>query len=185
MDKKDLRLRLKEMRRALTETEVLEKSHRAQEFILETEVYKNADCIMAYMPLGKETDTSLIIKQAYLDGKTVAFPVTCEETGEITPYIAEKNTCFEKGGFSVKEPVLGWVANVEKIDLVIVPGIGFDSNGNRLGFGKGCYDGFLKKTQAVRMGLCYEFQLEKHIPATEYDEKMDYIVTENGILKCK
>ena len=183
--KNKLREIYKAKRREITSEEVATKSKKACEFFLESDLYKNAKTLMLYMPLGKETDTTKIIQKAFDDGKKVAFPVTDEKSGEITPCYATAETEFAKGGFSVKEPCGNDFANPMDIDVVIVPGIAFDTMGNRIGFGKGCYDKLLCKTNAVRVGFCYELQICDEIQAEDYDVKMDYIITEVGIKKEK
>ena len=181
--KNEIRKEFKKKRASMEKTEVAEKSRVACDLFLKSEIYKNARVIMAYMPLGNETDTSYIIKKAFEDGKRLAFPVTDEQSGEITPCFAFADSNFEKGAFSVIEPADKIVANGEDIDVVIVPGIAFDKKGARVGFGKGCYDRFLNKTNAVKVGFCYSFQLCDDIPADSYDIQMDFLITENEIIK--
>ena len=174
----------KKIRREMIRTEAVAKSAAASLKFLETDIYKNANVVMVYKPIGNETDTTDIIKQAYFDGKQIVVPVTNGETGEITPKIITQTTEFNQGAFSVDEPIGGITADVADIDVVIVPGIAFDKKGNRIGFGKGCYDMFLNNCMAVKIGFCYEFQLSDNIPADKHDIKMDYIITEKEIIKC-
>lgn len=183
--KSEIRKELKLIRRAMEKTEVCEKSTKACRMFLESDLYKNANVLMLYMPLGNETDTTDIINKAFADGKKVVFPVTDEASGEITPCYANAQTEFEKGAFSVNEPTVLDVAEFDEIDVVIVPGIAFDKSGARIGFGKGCYDGFLVKTKAIKTGFCYDFQLCEKIPTEEHDIKMDCIITENKTIICK
>lgn len=183
--KNEIRKKFKEKRRAMEKSEVSEKSRCACEVFLKSEMYKNAKILMLYMPLGNETDTTEIIKRAFADEKKLIFPVTDERTGVITPCYATTETEFKEGAFSVNEPCDANVAEPLDIDTVIVPGIAFDKSGGRIGFGKGCYDGFLNKTKAVKIGFCYELQLCDKIPGKEYDIKMDCIITENRIIMCK
>ena len=182
--KNHIRNRYKEIRRAIGAAEAEEKSCLAAQVFLDSDLYKNSKIIMLYMPLKNETDTKGIIKKAFEDGKSLVFPVTERESGEITPYFAEKDTCFKKGNFSVFEPYDTQKADPEAIDVVLVPGIAFDKSGNRIGYGKGCYDKFLKNTKSVRVGYCYEAQLCEKIPADSLDEKMDCIITEKGLIEC-
>ncbi|MBO5453205.1 MAG: 5-formyltetrahydrofolate cyclo-ligase [Clostridia bacterium] len=178
-----IRKQNKEKRALMTKTEVEEKSKKAASYFLESEIYKNSHVLMLYMPLGNETDTRYIINNAYRDGKKVVFPVTDEKSGEITPFYADENTNFKKGAFCVNEPLCADIADPTDIDLVLVPGIAFDRTGMRVGFGKGCYDGFLKKLSAVKVGYCYNFQLTDKIESEAHDISMDFIVTESGIIK--
>lgn len=165
--------------------EVREKSNDAAGIFIKSEFYKNSSQIMLYMPLGNETDTSEIIQRAFSDGKKCIFPVTNPITGEITPYYANKGTSFKKGAFSVFEPENNESADVGQIDVFIVPGIAFDRTGTRVGFGKGCYDRFLKYTDAVKIGFCYDFQIADCIPADKHDIKMDFLITESELIKCE
>ena len=140
---------------------------------------------MCYMPLKGETDTSYIVKQAFLDGKRVALPVTSGDDATVEAYYIDQDTTFKKGMFDVLEPVCKDKADIGDIDVVIVPGIAFDTNGARIGFGKGCYDRFLEAFSGVKVGYCYGFQIYDNVPCDEYDIMMDYIVSDIGIAKIK
>ncbi len=183
--KHQIRNEMKERRRFMDRGEVVEKSQRAAEIFLNSEIYKSARVIMLYMPLGNEADTREIIKRAFADGKRLVLPVTDEGTGKITPVFFEENTVFRKGGFSVTEPKNSKDAKKSEIDVVIVPGIAFDKNGARVGFGKGCYDMFLEGMDAVKIGFCYEFQICEGIPADRHDVKMNFLLTETGMREIK
>ncbi len=65
-----------------------------------------------------------------------------------------------------------------------MPGLAFDRQGNRLGYGKGCYDKLLKNLTAVRIGICFEAQLVESVPSNKNDQKMDFVITAKGIVKC-
>ncbi|MBO4940780.1 MAG: 5-formyltetrahydrofolate cyclo-ligase [Clostridia bacterium] len=178
MTKAEIRKINKEKRKLMTEAEVKEKSLAIAKTFLDSEIYKNAKTIMVYMPIGNEVDTKEIIASALSDGKRIIVPVTDAKTGEITPCEINENTAFEKGAFSVFEPVEKVPADPPQIDVVLVPGIAFDKKGGRIGFGKGCYDRFLKKMEAFKIGLCYDFQLCDEIEAESHDIKMDFVITE-------
>ncbi len=180
-----IRNNIKQIRKNITETDVKKLSYMASEVFLESDVYKNSKTIMCYMPLKGEADTSYMIEKAFLDGKNVAVPVTHPVTLDIVPYYITENTEYKKGSFSVTEPVGGIVAKKEDIDTVIVPGVAFDKNGARLGFGKGCYDRFLSDYKGIKVGFSLGFQIYDEIPSQEHDVKMDYIVSEKGIFSNK
>ncbi len=179
-DKAELRRQCKARRAALSESEVQQKSAAVADLFLKSEIYNAASCIMLYMPIFNEVDTLEIMKNAHQSGKKVVLPVT-DVDDNITPCCADADTGFKSGRYSVQEPVGTQTAEPDEIDIVIVPGVAFDKSGNRIGFGKGCYDKFLKATKAVKVGLCYGFQLYDEIPADLYDVKMDYVICENGI----
>ena len=182
--KNTIRLENKNKRKLMTIDDVLTKSEACQMNFLKTSIYKNAQCIMIYKPLGNETKTDIILNKAISDGKKIVYPVTDEQSGIITPYFADEKTLFKKGAFSVSEPVGVQKTPLDDIDVVIVPGIAFDKSGGRIGFGKGCYDMFLKGFNPIKIGFCYDFQISRSIPTDDNDVKMDYIISENGFFKC-
>ena len=179
--KAEIRQITKEKRNGMSVDEVMEKSALAAELFLNSQLYQNSNCLMLYMPLGKEADTSLILKKALSDGKSLVMPVTDVKNTDIIPCVVTKDTCFQKGAYSINEPDKIIKADESEIDTVIVPGVAFGKDGGRVGFGKGYYDRFLKKTKAVKIGFCYDFQLWETIPTDEHDVAMDYVVTSNGI----
>lgn len=181
--KAKIRALCKEKRNAMPVDEVIEKSVLAEELFLSSELYHNSECIMLYMPLGNETDTSLILKKALANGKMVVIPVTDTSNTDIIPCIVSKDTVFKKGAYSINEPDRLIKADETHIDTVIVPGIAFGKDGGRVGFGKGYYDRFLQKTNAIKVGFCYEFQLYETIFTDKHDVAMDYVVTERKIYK--
>lgn len=183
--KNKIREEMKQRRKAMTPEDAFEKSQSAQKIFLESEQYKKAKSVMLYIPLGKEVETTDIIRDAFSSGKNVLVPVTDNETYEISAYRITESTEFEKGTFSVKEPKEKVSFDKNEIDVVLVPGIAFDRLGGRVGFGKGCYDKFLKKTNAVKIGFCYDFQLVDYIETNSNDISMDYIITEKGIIRGK
>ncbi len=182
--KNEIRKLNKLLRKEMSWQDVKSKSRKAGDVFLASDIYKNCKILMIYMPLGNETDTSTIMQTALDDGKRIVLPVTDGETGEITPYYAERDTRFQIGAFSVQEPDSSDVARLEDIDVILVPGIAFDMSGARVGFGKGCYDRLLKNADAIKVGYCYDFQISGSIQVEEYDILMDYIVSENGMIKC-
>lgn len=182
--KNEIRKLKKEERRLMSKEDVLKKSNLACEIFLQSNIYKESKTLMLYMPLGNEINPMKIVEQAYRDDKKVIFPVTDEQSGIITPIYASENTEFSIGAFSVSEPKSNFVADKKKIDVVLVPGIAFDKKGNRIGFGKGCYDQFLYHISAVTVGFCYESQLCPLIPSESTDYALDFIVTEKEIIDC-
>ena len=169
----------------MSKEEVLRKSKAASDKFLNTDIYKNADTIMLYAPLGNEIDTITILKAAMSDGKKCVLPVTDFETGDITPCEVNDDTQLKKGAFSVLAPVDKKVVNKEELDVFIVPGIAFDKKGARVGFGKGCYDRLLCGVLATKIGYCYEFQICDEIVSESHDIKMDFLITESGLIRCE
>ncbi len=180
--KQDIRQRYKQIRTAMSKYDVASKSAAMSDVFLATDIYKNSTCIMLYVPLGNEADTTEIIAKAHSDGKKVVLPVTDSRTGIITPTLVTADTLLSKGAFSVIEPVGGSVVAIDDIDVVLVPGIVFDTKGARAGFGKGCYDRLLSGYNGIKVGYCYSDQMCEYLPVDEYDVYMDYIVTEKSLM---
>lgn len=135
------------------------------------EEYKKAETVMLYMPIKGEADLTGLLS----DGKVFLTPVT--KGGDIYPSLLGEMVL---GAFNVPEPK-GKEKFTGKIDLVFVPGVAFDKEFNRMGFGKGYYDRFLSDIGAVKVGVCHNFQLLDKIPSEDHDVKMDMIVTENEV----
>ena len=184
INKDEIRKVNKEKRAQMTKEEVLEKSHRASEAFLKSDLYKRSAQIMLYLPLGNELDVSEVLKRALGDKKTVLVPSTDPERFEITPLKVEGESEFRKGTFSVLEPKVKIKGDIKKTDVVIVPGIAFDKSGARVGFGKGCYDKLLGKSDATFVGACFDFQISSEIEIEKTDIKMDFLMTESGIFEC-
>lgn len=150
-----------------------------QKVILRKE-YQKAKVIALYKSMESEVDTTLLISQALLDGKIVATP-RIEDDTLVFYQITSDTDVFVKSKFGVEEPIPEQDKMMEndKIDLVIVPGVCFDKEKNRLGFGKGYYDQFLERSRAYKLGICFEEQIlkDEFIPVEEHDVKMDRIIT--------
>lgn len=94
---------------------------------------------------------------------------------------------FVSGPYGVREPSLGSaLTNLSAIDGVLIPGMVFNKNGNRLGKGKGFYDKTLSAYQGVKVGVCFDFQISSSVlPLEPHDVKVDYLLTESGWIDCR
>ena len=86
------------------------------------------------------------------------------------------------GKFNIIEPT-GSIININILDIILIPGIGFDKKGNRLGRGKGFYDRILKNYEGTKIGICHHFQIINEIPIESWDIKMNYVCTEKKLIK--
>ncbi|MBQ8002352.1 MAG: 5-formyltetrahydrofolate cyclo-ligase [Clostridia bacterium] len=139
--------------------------------------YKRAEVVMIYMPILNEADITGLMG----DNKIFLVPVT--EGDEIYP--CPVTGSWVDGRFNVPEPKDKKVFDKAKIDVVIVPGVAFDLKGNRMGYGKGYYDKFLKDITVFKIGVCHALQLTDEIYSEEHDIKMDMIVTERDVWRKK
>lgn len=144
--------------------------------------FLEAGCVLIYHSLPDEVRTHAFIEK-WKDRKTILLPVVVGDDLELRKYSGRQD--MMKGSYGIEEPVGEAFTNYNEIDLAIIPGVGFDAKGNRLGRGKGYYDRLLPKLQAYKIGICFSFQTLEEIPTEEYDIKMDEVVTEEGIITGK
>lgn len=144
--------------------------------------FKKAKTVAAYLGFGSEVLTEDIVRRAWQMGKTVLVPVT--RRGFRNPYFAKFTPAdpLAKTRYGPLEPRRKTHPHpFKQIDLVLVPGLGFDSKGWRLGFGAGVYDRLLKKTsRALHIGLCFSVQKLNRIPREKNDKRLGAILDENG-----
>ncbi len=166
------------MRNTLNSREVAKRSKTIQEFVINTEEFQQAKVVGAYFAIGSEVMTELIIGSAKISGKKIALPRVEED--KITFYELSLTNTLVRGRFGIMEPPP--YEPVNKIDILVVPGIAFDKKGNRLGYGKGFYDRLLaSKRTKFSIGLAYSFQLVENLPYDLYDRRLDAIASEDGI----
>lgn len=141
---------------------------------------KEADCIMLYNSMPDEVDTRQAIEQLYEHGKKILLPVVVSKTEmEIREYTGPDN--MKIGPYHIPEPIGKTYTAYPEIDVIIVPGVAFDRQGNRMGHGRGYYDRFFSHIPGtLKIGICFPFQLVPTVPADVFDVKMDYIITGNG-----
>ena len=166
-----------EKRNSLDAKEIAGLSKRVQEFVLDSKELKSAKVVGAYYAFGSEVKTDLILEKARALGKKIALPSV--EGESLSFYELSSGKYLVKGRFGIMEPLP--YGPVDKIDLLIIPGIAFDKKGYRLGYGKGYYDKFLAKKNVFSIGLAYSFQLLESLPNAEYDKRLNAIATEQGI----
>lgn len=166
-----------EKRNALDANEIAKLSKRVQEFVINSKEFRSAKVVGAYYAFGSEVKTDLIIERARALGKKVALPSV--EGESLAFYELSSGKYLVKGRFGIMEPLP--CGPVDRIDLLVVPGIAFDKKGYRLGYGKGYYDKFLVRKKIFSIGLAYSFQLLESLPKGKYDKRLDAIATEGGI----
>ena len=185
MTKKEIRSRIRSLRKALTEEERKEKSAGIAARLFRTEEYRSAGALMAYASYGSEVQTKDIIRQALADGKKVSLP---RVEGDIMLFIENNGLSGCAAGYAgIPEPQKGDVFEPEKFEgktLMLMPGVGFDPERNRIGQGGGFYDRYLAAhPDMTTLALSFDCQIVEHIPTEETDLKPDLIVTESRIIR--
>lgn len=188
MDKIEMRHNLRSRLFGLPQSQRRNESKQASRNLIGTDEYKKASAIMIFLSLPHEVDTTAVILDAWQQGKTVAVPkVSWQQRHMIAVEITSLETGFteERGGF--KNPTTGVPMAVEDIDLVVAPGLAFDSQGNRLGRSGGYYDRFFasEHLNAKKCGFAFSQQIVDSVPIEEHDERVDFLVTDEGVVYCK
>lgn len=130
-----------------------------------------------YVPVKGEMATQLLYDWLITLGKKVAFP---RVVGDFCVYAVTEWDKLRKGSFGLLEPDPGLV-EVDP-DWVFVPGIAFDYHGARIGFGHGYFDRTLTRISSVRIGLGYGFQVVHDLPQEPWDQKLDYVLTDEMLI---
>ena len=182
--KNQLRESILEKRNSLPKEEISEKSRQIEDNLFNLNQFKKSKIVMFFVSFNAEVNTHNMIKKS-LQNKTVAVPKVVQH--EIEPsMILDLDSLVSSGKFGILEPIEVMKIAYKNIDLVLVPGVAFDKAGHRIGYGFGYYDKFLKKVpKAVKIGLCFDFQVVNEIPHEEHDVSVDFIVTEKMVVECK
>ena len=182
--KKVLRKKMKTKMKDQKVSERRQRSKAVHKKLFLHEDFLRSKCVMLYVSKGTgEVETGPIIKKALTTGKKVVLPVTLVRDRDIKPVYLGDIKKLEKGPYGIYEPagpLNKKTAALKDIDLVIVPGIAFDENNNRVGRGKGYYDNFLKRFPKGRpnIGLGFRFQLLDKVPATKRDIPLTSVITD-------
>lgn len=182
--KKELRKHYKNVRLSMVDKTAKDKSITKK--LLSSELYKKAETVLIYVSSEIEVDTHLIIKDALSQGKTVATPLCNSDDCTMEFYIIEKTDDLHKGAYGIFEPN-SYCRKVSYDDcsICIVPGLSFDKDGYRLGFGKGYYDRFLSVFPGKSIGLCYNECICEKAVRDKYDKSVSELITETEIYNIK
>lgn len=143
--------------------------------------FQQASSIALYHAIPGEVQTAPFIEKWHRK-KQLFLPVVTGDDLRLVHYTGENS--LKPGAFGILEPTTTDRHDTEnEIDLIIVPGVAFDHQGNRLGRGKGFYDRLLSSLPVPTIGICYGFQLKETIPVEPFDRKMDWIITEKEVLE--
>ncbi len=181
--KKQVRKELIANRTSMTQEEVKKLSGMINSYILEWDKYKESKAIMTYYSFRNEVLTDDVINKSFELNKTVVLPKSIKEGSKILPCIIKSLSELKEENYGIMEPPTDNLLDRDELDIVFVPGVGFDKNGFRIGYGAGYYDRFLNGYKGIKVGVCFELQMVEHAFNDEHDIAMDYIITEKGIIK--
>jgi 5-formyltetrahydrofolate cyclo-ligase len=188
-DKKALRKEIIEKRNNMDLVKKEEMDEKILNKFYESKYYKEAEKIFIYISYGSEINTRKIIDKALKDNKKIFVPRTEFKTRSMDAVEITTLHNLIESKYGILEP------SKEKphidpndLDLIVVPGVAFDRNGGRMGYGAGFYDRYFKKisedniNKIMKLALAYELQLLDRVPMNEHDVPVNYIITENGFV---
>ena len=172
--KQALRAAVRQQKKAMTPEDIARRSGILCRMVLQTKQYLEASTVYGYLPFNQEVDLTPLLRQAMADGKQVALP-KCY--GKEMRFIRMSDlTRVRPGAIGAPEPVEDSPVAADPSALVIVPGLVFDRNGFRIGYGGGYYDRFLSaEPNHPTISLCYDFQLTDCLEPEPHDIPVDTV----------
>ena len=194
LNKDFLRKKYLNSRKKLTKKFVQEKSSKIIQKLLSLDQLREARVIAAYLPINNEVGTKAIINR--LSSRKIKILLPCylkdQHRYVFGEFLGWQD--LEEGPYGILQPSPpvrlrspkddeGSVIDSSKVEVAIIPGVAFDRRGMRLGYGKGVYDRLLSKSNALKIGLSYDFQVLEKLPKEKHDLEIDILVTEARILR--
>lgn len=180
------RQKLLELRKQLKSQQIEGASERIAAKFFSLEEVRLADRLGLYAAFQNEVQTEKFFLQAHALRKEIYFPAVDPETKNLQLYRVRHWSELKKGFAGILEPGSRRhpLRNINYLNVIVVPGVGFDRKGNRIGFGQGYYDRLLASYRGLKIALAYDFQVLETLPATPRDQRLDLILTEERIIKA-
>lgn len=181
--KLSLRKKFKSFRQKLSPDKKQKYDSEIADRFLSLSEYKNCDTLLAYISKDIEVGTEKIVKSALSQGKTVAVPRCSTKDCTMDFYIIKSYVDLQNGAYGLLEPDVSRCKKLIDFEnsVCIVPGLAFDCEGYRLGFGKGYYDRFLQHFSGVKVGICYKECVTWQLPHGRFDRAVDIVLTQQYI----
>ena len=175
MDKKALRRAISGRKRAMTAEEIDRYSRELAEKLFAHPLYRQAPSLYAYLSYNQEVRTGEILRRCLADGKRLAVPKVCGDEMEFL--WLEDLEAVAPGAYGIPEPVADGPVADDPAALVLMPGLAFDKDGRRLGYGGGFYDAFLAAHPGhPTVALCYGFQMVEGLETDPHDMPVDAVL---------
>ena len=175
VDKKELRRVIREQKKAMTEADIVSAGERLAEKFYACPQYAAAKTIYGYLPYNQEVRIVPMLERALRDGKRVAVPKVYGD--EMRFIYMEDLSLVEKSDMGIPEPVADGPIGDDPTALVLMPGLAFTVNGDRMGYGGGYYDKFLAAEPGhPTVALCYAFQMVEELPTQDHDIPVDLVL---------
>lgn len=180
---------MRQLRRNLTPEFRAHASAAIAQGLLALDCYQRAATIHTYVAWREEAGNHDLLRAMLAAGKRLVTPKVNSSTKQLENFLIPNWEALAPGAFGILEPssVCGALRfeTLHEIDLIIVPGLGFDRRGNRLGYGGGYYDRLLAEIAAPKAALAFAAQIIEAIPTEAHDERVDFVVTEEEIIICR
>lgn len=177
MEKQELRKQIRAAKKAVPFCEKLARSADIMQQVEQLPQFREADTVLLYWSMEDEVQTHDFVNRWY-KAKTLLLPCVDGDLLRLRRYTGPD--CMTPGEqFGIGEPTGPEYTNTDQIKIIIVPGVAFDRNGNRLGRGRGFYDRLLKTTpNAYKIGVAFNFQMVDQVPTEPLDVPMNQVITE-------
>jgi 5-formyltetrahydrofolate cyclo-ligase len=174
---------MKEAREAIPPAERAGLSRVAAERLLALPEVREARTLAMFSSFGSELDTAPMIELAHAEGRRVVLPYLEGSAMEVAEHRPGEE--LVRSSYGAMEPASRVAVDPAEIDVVVAPGLAFDRAGRRLGYGRGYYDGWLRRVgeDAFLIGVCFSAQVVDRVPATSSDERMDVVVTDREVIR--
>ena len=168
---------MRELKRQLSPEEKLRRSEGIMARVERLPEFREAKVVLLYWSMADEVQTHTFVERWYRE-KVLLLPCVDGDDLRLRQYTGPE--CLVAGEqFGIGEPTGPEYKELDKVELIIVPGVAFDRRNNRMGRGRGFYDRLLKSTpNAKKIGVAYDFQMLDEIPVEEHDVKMDEVLSE-------
>ena len=182
MPKRSIRAQFLAKRKSCSIETCIRLSVEIQNRLLLSNLFREAACLALYSAIHNEVSTDTVFLRALELGKILAYPRVKDDVLEFVEVLSQAD--LVPGVFGVLEPGGDKLVPLEKLDLIVVPGVVFDQSGHRLGYGRGFYDRALAVCRAdcVKVGFAYNFQLAEKLPTVEHDKTLSVLMTESRTL---
>ncbi|MBO7489549.1 MAG: 5-formyltetrahydrofolate cyclo-ligase [Bacteroidales bacterium] len=177
MEKTELRKIVRAAKKAVSLEEKIRRSQPIMQQVEQLDSFQNADTVLLYWSMDDEVYTHDFVMRWYKE-KTILLPCVNGDDLLLRRYTGSDS--MQPGPqFGIPEPVGPVFEDIEHVQMIVVPGVAFDRNRNRMGRGRGFYDRLLKSTpNAVKVGVAFSFQLFDTIPTEPFDVPMDVVISE-------
>lgn len=182
--KRAIRRAVIERRDAMPSEQRAAASERVGELLMRLPEIERAATVMAFWSFGSEIDTTPVLERLHAAGKRIVLPRV--EGSDVVAVVYEPGDEVAAASFGAMEPMGTTLVEAEAVDVVITPGVAFDREGRRIGYGGGFYDRFLPRTRpdvaAIAIGFSTQL-VDEPLPAASFDRPVDAIVTEDGVIR--